>query len=136
MVSIESTPYTVRMFETMFGLILALAAIYFWQNALKTRDLARLLAHDLCAKAGVQLLDQSIALSGFGFTRNDAGRLSLRRSYAFEVSLDGHDRHRGGLQMLDGRLLSWSLPVTHSQPLANDTNVIVMRRPEPPRSLN
>lgn len=124
------------MFETMLGLTLALAAIYFWQNALRARDIARLLAQDLCAKAHVQLLDQSITLSGFGFARNPAGLLSLRRNYAFEVSLDGQDRHRGGLQMLDGRVLSWSLPVTHSQPMAADSNVIVMRRPEPPASLN
>jgi hypothetical protein len=136
MVSIESTPYTASVFETLFGLTLALAAIYFWQNALKARDRARLLAQDLCAQAGVQLLDQSIALAGFGFARDDAGRLSLRRNYAFEVSLDGHDRHRGGLQMLDGRLLSWSLPVTHTQPMANASNVILMRRAEPPRRLN
>ncbi len=124
------------MFETMLSLIVLLAGLYLWQNALRARDQARALGHELCAKAGVQLLDQSVALSGIGFTRNAASQLCLRRSYAFEVSLDGHDRHRGALQMLDGRVLSWSLPVTHAQPLGDDSNVVVMRRPETPRRLN
>ncbi|MGH8123872.1 MAG: DUF3301 domain-containing protein, partial [Rudaea sp.] len=85
----------------------------------------------LCSGAGVQLLDQSVALSALALARNHEGRLCLRRSYTFEVSLDGHDRHRGGLQILDGRILSWSLPVTQEQ-LAVASNVVEMRRPQPP----
>jgi len=119
------------MFETMLCLILVLAALYGWQNALRARDLARSLGHGICADAGVQLLDQSVTLSGFGFARNSEGRLRLRRNYAFEVSLDGADRHRGGLQMLDGRLLSWSLP-TRLAPgpnvISSPGNVIAFRR--------
>jgi hypothetical protein len=119
------------MFETMICVILLLAALYAWQNALRARDLARALGHDLCAKAGVQLLDQSVTLSGVGFTRNAEGRLRLRRNYAFEISLDGRDRHRGGLQMLDGRLLSWSLPFEHAPPpsVPSGSNVVLLRRP-------
>jgi hypothetical protein len=121
------------MFETMICLILLLAAMYAWQNALRARDLARALGHDLCAKAGVQLLDQSVTLSGIGIARNGEGRLRLRRNYAFEISLDGRDRHRGGLQMLDGRLLSWSLPFENTRPpvpASNNSNVIMLRRPQ------
>ena len=119
------------MFETMLCLILVLAALYGWQNALRARDLARSLGHGICADAGVQLLDQSVTLSGLGLTRNGEGRLRLRRNYAFEISLDGMDRHRGGLQMVDGRLLSWSLP-TRSPPAQTVIpalgNVIAFRR--------
>jgi hypothetical protein len=129
------------MIETMLGLIFLLAAMYLWQNALRARDLARALGHDLCAKAGVQLLDQSVSLSGVGFTRNGQGQLRLRRSYAFEVSLDGHDRHRGGLTMLDNRLLSWSLPITQApatvpESTLSGTSVIALRRPQAPTSLH
>lgn len=115
------------MFGPMLALILLLAALALWQNALKARDLARTLGHGLCAKAGVQLLDQSVALAGVGFARNELGHLRLRRSYRFEVSLDGHDRHRGDLTMLDGRLLAWSLPTIDSQqPIVRSSNVIEM----------
>lgn len=118
----------------MLSLILVLAGLYAWQNALRARERARALGHEICAGAGVQLLDQSVTLSGVGFTRNGAGQLRVRRSYAFEISLDGLDRHRGGLQMLDGRLLSWSLPDTGSPgptvlpPITG--NVIAFRRSE------
>ncbi|MBS0583298.1 MAG: DUF3301 domain-containing protein [Proteobacteria bacterium] len=112
----------------MLAVILLLAALALWQNALKARDLARALGHDLCAKAGVQLLDQSVSLAGVGFARNAEGHLRLRRNYRFEVSLDGHDRHRGGLTMLDGRLLAWSLPVTDTQPVVRSSNVIELPR--------
>jgi hypothetical protein len=129
------------MLETMLSLILVLLAVYVWQNALKAREQARALGHDLCAGAGVQLLDQSVTLSGLALTRNLDGNLRLRRSYAFEVSLDGHDRHRGSLQTLDGRVLSWSLPATHAPPIGahaevSGSNVIVLHRPQPPRNQN
>ena len=119
------------MIGPMLSLLLLLAALALWQNALKARDLARALGHELCAKTGVQLLDQSVSLAGVGFARNAEGHLRLRRSYRFEVSLDGSDRHRGSLTMLDGRLLAWSLPVAESQPVVRTSNVI-----ELPRRLN
>ena len=119
------------MIGPMLALLLLLSALAIWQNALKARDLARVLGHELCARTGVQLLDQSVSLAGVGFARNAEGHLRLRRSYSFEVSLDGSDRHRGSLTMLDGRLLAWSLPVAESQPSVRTSNVI-----ELPRRLN
>jgi hypothetical protein len=118
------------MIGPMLALILLLAALAVWQNALKARDLARTLGHELCAKAGVQLLDQSVALAGLGVTRNAESHLRMRRTYRIEVSVDGRDRHRGSLTLLDGRLLSWSLPVTDVQPVLRTANVIELpRRP-------
>jgi len=118
------------MIGPMLALVSLLTALAVWQNALKARDLARMFGHELCAKAGVQLLDQSVSLTGMGLTRNAEGNLRLRRSYRFEVSIDGRDRHRGSLTMLDGRLLSWSLPVSDTQPVVRTSNVIELpRRP-------
>ena len=120
--------YTNAMIGPMLAVISLLVALALWQNALKARDLARALGHDLCAKAGVQLLDQSVSLAGFGFARNGDGHLRLRRNYRFEVSIDGHDRHRGSLTMLDGRLLAWSLPVAEAHPVVRGSNVIELPR--------
>lgn len=117
------------MFGPLLALIFLLAALYLWQNALRARDRARMIGHDLCARAGLQLLDQSVSLSGVAFVRNGAGHLRLRRRYAFEVSIDGHDRHRGGLTILDGRALSWSLPGNHDAAAITDasaSNVITL----------
>ena len=116
------------MIGPMLALISLLAALAIWQNALKARDLARVLGHELCARTGVQLLDQSVSLAGVGFARNGDGHLRLRRTYRFEVSIDGLDRHRGSLTMLDGRLLAWSLPVADSQPVVRTSNVIELPR--------
>ncbi len=116
------------MIGPMLALISLLAALAVWQNALKARDLARMLGHELCAKAGVQLLDQSVSLAGLGLTRNAQGHLRLRRNYRFEVSIDGRDRHRGSLTLLDGRLLSWSLPVADVHPVVRTSNVIELPR--------
>jgi hypothetical protein len=117
------------MIGPMLALVLLLAALALWQNALKARDQARTIGHELCARAHVQLLDQSVSLAGIGFVRNADGRLRLRRNYRFEVSLDGHDRHRGGLTTLEGRLLTWSLPVIDLQPVVTQTsNVIELPR--------
>ncbi|TLY52867.1 MAG: DUF3301 domain-containing protein, partial [Gammaproteobacteria bacterium] len=52
------------MFGPMLSLLSLLATLYLWQNALRARDRARAIGHDLCARAGVQLLDQSVTLSG------------------------------------------------------------------------
>jgi hypothetical protein len=106
------------MLGPLLFLLALLAAMYLWQNALRARDRARSLGHELCARAGLQLLDQSVTLSGLRLVRNDSSQLCLRRSYAFEVSIDGHDRHRGELTILDGRALSWSLPAGHDIPVA------------------
>lgn len=117
------------MFGPLLALIALLAALYLWQNALRARDHARAIGHELCASAGVQLLDQTVTLSGLAFVRNCQGQLRLRRRYTFEVSIDGHDRHRGGLTLLDGRALSWSLPGRADTPAATDAtaaNVIAL----------
>jgi hypothetical protein len=120
------------MIGPMLALVLLLAALALWQNALKARDQARAIGHELCARTRVQLLDQSVSLAGVGFARSAQGYLCLRRSYRFEVSLDGHDRHRGSLTMLDGRLLAWSLPVVDSQPVVTHASNVI----ELPRRLN
>ena len=115
----------------MLAVFSLLCALALWQNALKARDVARSFGHELCARAGVQLLDQSVSLAGVGFARNAHGHLRVRRNYRFDVSIDGHDRHRGNLTMLDGHLLAWSLPTVETRPSMSASNVI-----ELPRRLN
>lgn len=126
------------MLGTMLGLIVLLCAMYLWQNALHARDLARTRAHALCVDQGLQLLDQTVSLAGVRVSRNAQSHLRMLRTYRFEVSIDGHDRHRGSLQMQDGRILSWSLPSqTESDTAvitpASGSNVIAIQRDNPSR---
>ena len=117
------------MFEPMLLLLLILAGVYAWQNALRAREQARAMCFDLCTQANVQLLDQTVALQRMRLIRVAPG-LRLRRDYRFDFSVDGRDRHRGTLSLVAGELQTHSLPVvgTHmDQPPGN-----VIKFPERP----
>jgi hypothetical protein len=55
--------------------------------------------------------------------------LLLRRDYGFEFSIDGKDRHRGTLSVIDGRLLSHNMALAGPPAIAPGGNVV----PLPPR---
>jgi hypothetical protein len=97
------------MLDGLFAMIVLGTIALVWQDALAARELARRVSQRLCAEAGVQLLDQTVALRRLALTRAD-GWLALRRWYSFDVSTDGSDRHRGSLRLLRGRVEEFSLP--------------------------
>jgi len=99
------------MLDALIPTLLILLVFYLWQGALRARERARTLAHEICAHAHLQLLDQTVSLQRVSLARGGDGRLHLRRRYRFELSTDGVDRHPGGLEMLEDRLLSCSLPL-------------------------
>jgi Protein of unknown function (DUF3301) len=108
------------MIEAMILFVLTGACALFWQDALRARDRAVLAARQLCANAGVQLLDQSVSLKRLALVRRRSGGVGLRRQYSFEVSTNGSDRHRGSLYFEAGRLENFSLPLRADDPsLAN-----------------
>ena len=119
------------MFETLLPLILILLGFYLWQSALKAREQARAISHELCVRARVQLLDQTVALQRLGIARGADGWLHVLRRYRFELSIDGVDRHQGSLEILDGVLLSHSMPMPAAEAPAPipATNVIELRPP-------
>lgn len=119
------------MIETMLPLIIILSGFYIWHDALKARELARALSQQLCAQAGVQLLDQTIALKRLGIARGSDGRLHLRRRYRFDISTDGMDRHQGTLEMFDGELLAHTLPIATASSDRGASNVIELRTRTP-----
>lgn len=127
------------MFEALLPLILLLLGFYIWQSALKAREQARAISHALCARARVQLLDQTVALQRLGIARGSDGWLHLLRRYRFELSIDGLDRHQGTLEILDGVLLSHSMPIpdTREALAENVSNVIDLHaRALPPSTLH
>lgn len=99
---------------TLIALLLIAAAVWAWMDALRARESAIAHGRRLCEEAGVQLLDQSVAVSRVRLARRD-GFPSLLRRYAFEVSIDGSDRYRGHLDLDGHRLASWSLPLPGTQ---------------------
>ncbi len=117
------------MIESLLPLLLVLAGFYVWQSALRTRELARILSRDLCSQARVQLLDQTVALQRLMLVRVPARGLLLRRDYGFEFSVDGNDRHRGSLSILDGSLLVHNLALPAQTLPVSASNVVMLPLP-------
>jgi hypothetical protein len=88
---------------------------------------ARALARSLCARAGLQLLDETVAVQRLRLRRVPGEGLRLERRYGFEVSIDGADRRRGSLNLLDGDIVSWDLPTVDAATPATSGNVIELR---------
>lgn len=118
------SPHTATMTESMLPIIALLLAFWVWQNALRARERARELARALCARAGVQLLDQTVSLQRLRVRRVPGAGLRLLRRYRFEVSVEGHDRRHGSLDLLDGEVLGWDLPNADATATAENGNVI------------
>ncbi|MCK9537852.1 DUF3301 domain-containing protein [Dokdonella sp.] len=102
---------------TWIALLLVASLVWAWLDALRAREQAIRHGRALCREAGVQLLDQTVSLHRLRVARRD-GLPALVRRYAFEVSLDGSDRHRGHLDLGGHRLEAWSLPLPADAALA------------------
>ncbi|KAF1709276.1 hypothetical protein CSC70_10700 [Pseudoxanthomonas kalamensis DSM 18571] len=97
------------------GLMIAAAAAYAWWNSARAAaERAGLLGRNACTAAGVIWLDESVHATGIRLRRGDDGRLGLERSFRFEYSRDGADRHSGKLVLHGDRLVSFIGPVTPS----------------------
>lgn len=93
-------------------LILGLAA-WLWLDTLRVRELAVRVAGNACRAAGVQLLDETVALCRLDLRRCPTrGGVRLRRVYQFEFSTDGRDRRSGSLTLLGRQVQGICLPGT------------------------
>jgi hypothetical protein len=83
----------------------ALAGIYkLWQVSLDAREAANRIAKDTCSRAVVQLLDGTVAFAGFSLGRDAKGRRRLLRTYIFDYTNDGMERHQGFIVLAGNRL--------------------------------
>ncbi len=88
----------------LLGLVLVgLGALYWWQSGL-FKGRARQLATEHCRQLDLQLLDQSMVITGFWPLRSSTGTLVFRRRYQFEFSSTGDRRYHGEL-ILEGMVL-------------------------------
>lgn len=92
------------------ALLLIFGALgWFWWDSLQKRELAVRAARMVCERAGVQFLDESVALRRMALRRDGEQRARLYREFAFEYSLQGDDRQPGRVYLLGVRLLSADL---------------------------
>ncbi|MEP6634698.1 MAG: DUF3301 domain-containing protein [Luteimonas sp.] len=91
-------------------MIVAAIAFAFWSAARAGAERAEEVGRNACHTAGVQLLDQTVHANGLRLRRDYDGRLGFERSFRFEYSDDGIQRHVGRLVLRGGELVSFSGP--------------------------
>ncbi|GAA4783220.1 DUF3301 domain-containing protein [Lysobacter hankyongensis] len=92
-------------------MILGAMVFAFWSASRAAAERAVRLGGEACQAAGVQLIDQTVHATGLRLRRGEDGRLGFERSFRFEYSEDGTDRHIARLVLHGERLVSFSGPV-------------------------
>ena len=106
---------------TLLILMIALVAGFFFFSAARAAaERAETLGRDACAAAGVQWLDQSVHATAMRLRRREDGWLGIERTFRFEYSEDGHDRHVGRVVLLGDRLVGFSGPSRAAQAVVRD----------------
>ena len=101
---------------TLLILMIALVAGFFFFSAARAAaERATEIGRDACHAAGVQWLDQSVHATGMRLRRRDDGWLGIERSFRFEYSEDGQDRHIGRLVLFGDKLVGFSGPSRAAQ---------------------
>ncbi|MDQ7989155.1 MAG: DUF3301 domain-containing protein [Candidatus Dactylopiibacterium sp.] len=86
---------------SLIALLLLGAIAWYWADSLRAREHAVAAARTACRREDLQFLDDTVAQRGLRCVRNAAGRVVLQRSFSFEFSVSGDDRH-AGLVILQG----------------------------------
>ncbi len=100
--------------SALLWLLAAGAGFAYWNAARAAAERAGELGRNACKAAGVIWLDQSVHANGLRLRRGEDGWLGFERSFRFEYSHDGTDRHVGRLVLRQGRLVSFVGPVAPS----------------------
>lgn len=93
-------------------MIVAAGAVAFWNAGRAAAERAGRLGRDACRSAGVQWLDDSVHATGLRPYRREDGWLGWERTFRFDYSHDGNDRHAGRMVLRGHRLVGFSGPVT------------------------
>ena len=80
------------------------AIAWYWYAGMQAREQAIAVGRRACAEAGLQFLDESVALSRTRFARNGQGQLQFQRDYRFEFSDTGNNRRPAVVRMLGNRV--------------------------------
>ncbi|GLQ88563.1 DUF3301 domain-containing protein [Dyella flagellata] len=130
-------------FATLLLLLVLLAIAGTWLVLSRARDRAIQEARWRCQQHGLQLLDETVGMSGLR-VRRFRGKRVLERRYSFEVSIDGNDREAGHLWMIDSVLTALILPTvelytpeypTHETSTVEGGNVLPFRRHDHDRDI-
>ena len=86
--------------STIVFLIVLGLIIWYWQDSLRSREIAIFHARQYCQNLGSQILDETVALKTLKPGRNLLGNFVFYRHYQFEFSLNGYDRYNGSVFLI------------------------------------
>lgn len=105
---------------TLIILMIVSAMVFaFWNASRAAAERAESLGRDACRIAGVQWLDHSVHAISLRICRHENGRLGFERTFRFDYSHHGDDRHIGRLVLRGDRLVSFSGPVMPAPHIAS-----------------
>ena len=90
--------------DVLVLLAVGIAALLWWQSAVRAREQAAACVESACRDAGVQWLDGTVMFRRLQLSRDASGERCLRRTYVFDYCDDGVSR-RQGFVTLRGREL-------------------------------
>lgn len=96
------------MIELALILLIALA-LGLWVDGRRVQEIGVRAARRECERAGLQFLDETVALSRMALRRDRDGRMRLERAYTFEYSATTGDRERGRVVLVGSRLTTLEL---------------------------
>ena len=99
-----------RMPTLLLLMIFGALAYAFWDFSRAAAERATELGRNACQAADVQWLDQSVHAIGMRLYRREDGWLGLERTFRFDYSHDGVERHSGRLVLRGDRLVSFVGP--------------------------
>lgn len=102
------------MSSLLLTMILVAIGFAWWSAARGAAERAEEVGRDACRAAGVQWLDQTVHANGMRLHRGANGWLGFERSFRFEYSEGGNDRHVGRLVLRGRQLVSFSGPLRES----------------------
>lgn len=92
--------------EEISVFVFLFALLWFWFASIRVKELATEAAKQLCMRAQVMILDDSVALKRLSLARNSRGSMSVKRIYRFEFASDGRERYHGKIVMLAQRVIN------------------------------
>jgi hypothetical protein len=95
--------------ETLL-LLTVIGMAWLWIDSLHARDIAVEAGRRAAENHGLQLLDETVAISRLRAARDGMGKLRLQRTYTFEVSDTGADRLSCSLTLLGKRVDAVEMP--------------------------
>ena len=88
----------------LLGIVVLGGALLAWRESMRARETAMEVCRRACRGCGVQLLDDTVALSRWRVVGGGGRVLALRRIYEFEVSADGYTREGGSVTLTGHRV--------------------------------